>query len=593
MTVAAATELADIGMDILKSGYLEGITLMGAAHRVAPVVRFPVADIAAEIHVIPFRQPARLYPDDAQKLTEAAYDLHFSRRKESAARVGVLVPSMLGGLAAEKLFDGLEAKAKAEHAPAFKASRSILAKGYVAEAANLLIDSGAVSADEMWASIDKEFVGPSPELTTPSSFNFYRRSVRSIANSLIAFSRPLDVLSAPSPIDAKSDSDEPSTSSGAGSLSPPTSATTGPAAPTTSSSEPDTRPTGGPPGGPAGVPPSEFYFALEGEGARGDQVLWDALIDLVFNYAPPPPEVLAKLKGDKLEETVKTDAELGLDVVPKGLALTDGNAQRTVQFKDGKMVGDPPRFSLQAPPRNETTNPADWGVYVFFSRNRAQLYSHFIPIRLVDQFAEGVGGNLVVDLDLAQVGRSRPEPRDATVSVSKDGGNWRIHWDIDGYQSRSRLTKVDTAALKDFLDELKQPKEIATALVWTTLNEKLEVAANAASADAVRECMQKTMTTGWQLYDYLRNDPIVNEALQLIEKLPPGSKIAFLMEEMAFPWELIYPAWHDGERGDYKPDLFWGRRFQIEVLAVSRLRGRQASRRTPTGRGAVRQHGDE
>ena len=154
-------------------------------------------------------------------------------------------------------------------------------------------------------------------------------------------------------------------------------------------------------------------------------------------------------KGDKLEETVKTDAELGLDVVPKGLALTDGNAQRTVQFKDGKMVGDPPRFSLQAPPRNETTNPADWGVYVFFSRNRAQLYSHFIPIRLVDQFAEGVGGNLVVDLDLAQVGRSRPEPRDATVSVSKDGGNWRIHWDIDGYQSRSRLTKVDTAALKD------------------------------------------------------------------------------------------------------------------------------------------------
>ena len=566
MTVAAATELADIGMDILKSGYLEGITLMGAAHRVAPVVRFPVADIAAEIHVIPFRQPARLYPDDAQKLTEAAYDLHFSRRKESAARVGVLVPSMLGGLAAEKLFDGLEAKAKAEHAPAFKASRSILAKGYVAEAANLLIDSGAVSADEMWASIDKEFVGPSPELTTPSSFNFYRRSVRSIANSLIAFSRPLDVLSAPSPIDAKSDFDEPSTSSGAGSLSPPTSATTGPAAPTTSSSEPDTRPTGGPPGGPAGVPPSEFYFALEGEGVRGDQVLWDALIDLVFNYAPPPPEVLAKLKGDKLEETVKTDAELGLDVVPKGLALTDGNAQRTVQFKDGKMVGDPPRFSLQAPPRNETTNPADWGVYVFFSRNRAQLYSHFIPIRLVDQFAEGVGGNLVVDLDLAQVGRSRPEPRDATVSVSKDGGNWRIHWDIDGYQSRSRLTKVDTAALKDFLDELKQPKEIATALVWTTLNEKLEVAANAASADAVRECMQKTMTTGWQLYDYLRNDPIVNEALQLIEKLPPGSKIAFLMEEMAFPWELIYPAWHDGERGDYKPDLFWGRRFQIESL---------------------------
>ena len=66
MTVAAAMELADIGMDILKSGYPEGITLMGAAHRVAPVVRFPVADIAAEVEVIPFRQPVRLHADDAQ-----------------------------------------------------------------------------------------------------------------------------------------------------------------------------------------------------------------------------------------------------------------------------------------------------------------------------------------------------------------------------------------------------------------------------------------------------------------------------------------------------------------------------------------------
>jgi len=177
--VAAAAQLAHIGMDILKSGYPEGITLMGAAHQVAPDVALPVADIAANVHMIPYRQPVALEPADAQALTQAAYDLHFSGRKISAMRIGALVPSMLKDPAADQLFDGFQAKAKPGNEPTFRASRDILAKGYAAEAANLLIDSGAVSVDEMWTSLDKQFVGPSPELKTPSQLGFYARSARS------------------------------------------------------------------------------------------------------------------------------------------------------------------------------------------------------------------------------------------------------------------------------------------------------------------------------------------------------------------------------------------------------------------------------
>src|SRR5205085_1227031 len=97
------------------------------------------------------------------------------------------------------------------------------------------------------------------------------------------------------------------------------------------------------------APSSAFYFALEGHGARGNEALWGAAFDLVFNYAPPPPAPLAKLEGDKLTEVLATDAKLGIDIVARGLTLTDGVARHIVEFKDGKMLSDPPRFGLQAP----------------------------------------------------------------------------------------------------------------------------------------------------------------------------------------------------------------------------------------------------
>jgi hypothetical protein len=221
---------------------------------------------------------------------------------------------------------------------------------------------------------------------------------------------------------------------------------------------------------------------------------------------------------------------------------------------------------LQAPPKEDDAEAAERGVYVFFSRNRAQLYSHFMPIALTERFAPRPSKPAVIDLDLAQVGRSHPDTRDATVSISKDGSNWRIHWDIRGYLSPSRPTTVETAALERFLNKLEQPEEIASSPVWATLDEGLEVAENVASADAVRICMQKAMTAGSKLHEHLQNDPIIKEALQCIDKLPNGSKIAFIMEKMAFPWELLYPAWSNNGRGTCNPDLFWGRRFQIECL---------------------------
>jgi hypothetical protein len=99
--------------------------------------------------------------------------------------------------------------------------------------------------------------------------------------------------------------------------------------------------------------PSGFYFALEGKGTRGNEVLWGTAFDLIFNYARPPEYVLARLKGEKLADVVEANAELGIDVVPKGLTLIDSVAHQTAKFEDGKIIGDPPRFLLKAPPKED------------------------------------------------------------------------------------------------------------------------------------------------------------------------------------------------------------------------------------------------
>ena len=92
--VSAATELSDVGMNLLVEGNSEGIILMGAAHRVAPDLPFPIQEIRNQARHLHARHSVSLQLADTQALTNAAYDLRFSGRLESAARLGATVPSI-------------------------------------------------------------------------------------------------------------------------------------------------------------------------------------------------------------------------------------------------------------------------------------------------------------------------------------------------------------------------------------------------------------------------------------------------------------------------------------------------------------------
>src|SRR5258708_2729815 len=105
---AAAEELSSVGLDLLEAGSPEGITLIGAAHRVAPGVAFPIKEIRERIHDLQGRRPMSWQIADAQAVTDAAYDLHFSGRLDPAARVATLVPSGLPGTATDQLSNQLK-----------------------------------------------------------------------------------------------------------------------------------------------------------------------------------------------------------------------------------------------------------------------------------------------------------------------------------------------------------------------------------------------------------------------------------------------------------------------------------------------------
>ena len=494
---AAAQALVGIGMDMLQAGRPEGITLMGTAHNAVPQINLPFAAISRNLDKLQTRPPASLGLKDARALTNAAYNLHFSGRQDPAVRVGALVPAMVANLSAEHVFDRLQPLTTPGSRQAFQTSRAILDKGYASEAANLLVDSGAASADQIWNSLHEEIGTPAiPRVVAPSAV-------------------------APE--------------------------------------QPPLKP--------------EFFFVLEGQSAHNDQVLFDHGFDLVFCYDIMPIAALAGVHGSKLDPVVRGKVRLGVEVIPKGLILVSGGIFRLVTFTDGKMDGDPPRFSLKAPARDDAGSETDpVGVYVTFSIDGAGIYNFFLPVRLVDSFSDAAYAPRSIDLDLKEVAAAKVDyPRFNKLVIISQGDSWTVSGEIDRVDIPGCNTTILSAAkladsTKDIAADLDK---IAADAVWKSINDKLEV--DPEEHPATRACMQKAMTAGYRLYHNLSQDPAFAHALQLIEKLPDGSIITVKTDTTAFPWEILYPLHYidDDEPQNYQPGKFWGQRFLIESLLLA------------------------
>jgi hypothetical protein len=569
---AAARELTGIGMDILKAGKPEGIILLGAAHRVSPDVELPIQYIRANIRNLPQREKVRIGAKDAQLLTNAAYDLRYSGRVEPAVRVGTGIPAMLSESTSRQLFKRLE-PAKPGSEAAFQASYEMLHKGYVAEAANLLIDSGATSPAELWTALDKEVIDPSPEITTPKRLNFYVR-------------RGLSLVT-PDPVVAPDFSLE--TEAGGGGDVPPESR--GVPKPDQPWQEPKVVPIAdqtSTDGGNSFPPNPVFYFALEGEGARCDQVLWGAIFDLVFHYDALPDNALAEIKGSKLQELLKKKTKVSITVESDTLNLISDELWASTYFEGGKMTGPQPRFSFSMPQKESGSAKKTYGVTVNFFANKALLYRFFLEIKPVDKLDEmpAKGCKRTIDLDHEDLIRSEAEPRDAVISIQGGGGEWLIYFNIDEERSPALPARIGPAELDSqygALGIIADVTRVANNPVWKQIGPDFKIPDNPGLKDAVLDCTRTLMTTGSKLYEILSADEVFKDVFERIEKLKDGAKITILTNGVAFPWELLYPVHYNSQydpNKNYHPEKFWGRRFQIEQL----LYGTKESDKLPSRR---------
>jgi NTE family protein len=315
-----------------------------------------------------------------------------------------------------------------------------------------------------------------------------------------------------------------------------------------------------------------FFFALEGEAARCDEVVWGTAFDLVFQYDLLPERALAGVRGRRLSRLLHSDAALEIDIIPKGLMLVGGGAGRVATFKAGRMVGEPPRFRLKAPAKGPDVEPAPRGVQVVFTVAGSMIYNFFLEIRLADVLGDDPCHTRVIDLDLDELAAIQVEPRIARLYIISKGDSWLIYGNIDGVELTPDLTSVISASKLDAAygsGTLGQFTAIAGDAIWRNIDNDVCIVAE--DEQAALACMKTAAAGGSELYQLFSADPVFKKALDLINNLPDDSKITIVTNGAAFPWELFYPLQYvvDYPPEKFRPEKFWGYRFVIESLLIT------------------------
>jgi len=515
----AASGLMDVGMRYLKSGAVDGIALMGAAHRVGQIP-LPVADIGASLDSVPDGKVDWTYTaaTDAQALTDYAYDLRRDGSLKTAVGVGMLIPPMLGAPLEINMMDELASSAGTGNAAAIDASRGMMAKGYGPQAAEVLMASDAVSPMTVWNTLNSAVIGPSAQVNAPHVLISLTRNVTNTVTNAVT-SPALN----PAPVKLANES---------------------------------------------------LYLALEGKGVHCDEAEWNAEFDLLFNYDSPPLDVLTTFKGKKFEVLKNSEATLRIMVDPVGFTLSDGVAARDVKFKDGKMLDGPPRFKLKAPAKSSGDH-SKAGVTITFSINRNAIYDFFLPIKLVDQIGSEPCANPSLDLDLADVVAGASRPRDAQVFIYSDADAWKLAWDIkNDRQEVEKVTKLSAAKLSNAYKENFFAESIAAVAqnaAWRSVDENLALPNEDEFRAFAIKSIEDVKKAGIKLHKILCQEPLLEKLLTRIDQLPDGSRITFKTDDVVFPWELIYtPNSASGKDSANPYYRFWGARFHIESLLVVR-----------------------
>jgi hypothetical protein len=333
----------------------------------------------------------------------------------------------------------------------------------------------------------------------------------------------------------------------------------------------------------------KFFFVLDGEGARGTQVILGSEFDLVFNYEELPLDALAEIYGERLEKLLKLEtAGIEITILPQGgLRLKNDRAGfGRANFAKGRL-SQPVRFTLTAPPEAPDT---DAGIHISLSLNGLRLRAFFLDIHLVKELdltalpevsrinldALELADGKVQAADQAVVENYQEPRKHVQLLLVNDHDTWYATFSDFSLQDGGRyppwiIRNLPLNSLCALLETL-QPRlsAVANHVIWTKIANDLTISASDANTKAIRECLKKVMAAGFSLYNGLQKDPDFRLVLETIDALPNGSKVTILTNSAFLPWEILYPIQFDDQyegslfEEKFHPSRLWGYRFEIE-----------------------------
>jgi serine/threonine protein kinase len=324
-------------------------------------------------------------------------------------------------------------------------------------------------------------------------------------------------------------------------------------------------------------PRSEFHLKLEGEHTEGNRVECGTDVDLLFAYAVPTGNLVAVLRGEKLDQAMDQSLTIDMTVIPHGLHHREPYALKPAKFINGQLL-ESVRFPLRANP-DPTPNA---GCTIVFRIAGLLLYECFAPIELCQGSMprrETSRQLPVPELNLDEIAESIKDrsQRDYVLTVWSQNGAYHVTRERNGdILPLLSPNQIYAGNLTPHLQRLlKEVSSVADYPIFSNPHHALYPGDAANTRMQIQEAMAIVATEGWRLYSTLCEDREFRSILEEMNQLPPGSTISIHAQNFWIPWEILYSEnfnWKPGKPGSaidsLNPQLFWGYRYVIESRLI-------------------------
>lgn len=316
-------------------------------------------------------------------------------------------------------------------------------------------------------------------------------------------------------------------------------------------------------------PRSRFYFALKGKRAVGSSVERGTNADFSFRYGVPDSAAVAEVTGTRLA----AEGNLDLEVIPHGYTLRDGQTRKRAVFEKGRLR-KPVVFFLRA----DAAPRSDAGVDVLFRVGGAVIYENFFELPIVQSVPTASASTphsnpVLIDLDDVMAAKGRE--RDYSVTITRKGGVFRVVGSWPGEAAKTKTSDVTATHLQGLINRISTLlADIAEEIVFNVGSEPLNPSISEAIDDAPNAYVDRLLRAGWLLFSELKKDKAFGPVLSEIETLQPGaqSRLNIWTDSVFLPWSIMYPIeFPEGLKESQKAERrdvqrLWGYRFDIECL---------------------------